>query len=79
MSFRENLTFRLFRALSSSVPEPDWWRDIPVKKISITAGGNELFVDDIIEFVGKLRVSLDYAYSEGDSLDICRCIIQVQI
>lgn len=35
---------------------PEWWRDVPVKRFLILAGADEMFVDDISQFVAKIGV-----------------------
>ena len=37
--------------------KPEWWREMKVKSISVIAGQDELFVDDIEHFVKIVKVS----------------------
>ena len=33
----------------------NWWTDIPVSKVMVIGGGDELFIDDIVEIGKKIR------------------------
>lgn len=37
--------------------DADWWKGLSAKEIYVLAGEDEIFVDDIEEFVKKLRVN----------------------
>jgi len=34
---------------------PSWWQGFPVEEVLIVAGNDEIFVDDIVVFAGKLE------------------------
>lgn len=42
--------------LSVSAKE-GWWKDLPVGKVTVTAGGNELWRDDILSVGERIKVS----------------------
>ncbi|OAL27827.1 ATP-dependent RNA helicase DDX54/DBP10 [Fonsecaea nubica] len=50
----------------------DWWAPLKDHKFCVIAGGNELFIDDIVEFVEKLKsqeIEVDFLNSPGEVHD----------
>jgi acetyl esterase/lipase len=37
--------------------EPEWWEDLPASEVFVTAGADEVLLDDIKECTSKLKVS----------------------
>ncbi len=39
---------------------PEWWRDLKVEEVLVLAGGEEVLIDGIREFAGKLSEYLPF-------------------